>query len=191
MSFSKSFTALLTSSTVAIATAILPQPSQAQSISFRCIDDNAGIPTTYAVTPDGTKPVIKWKSRYFPDYPPMERCNEVTARFNNFNSKSMMQDLTTGWVNRHPVVCVTFSCSSDTVLFTLRPDQNPEQVLQELFANRQCASTPTIQSSGGAPTYNLAEYLRLTPVENPGKPVGTNPIPTPRPSSNSGGGVTW
>ncbi|WP_052035220.1 COP23 domain-containing protein [Xenococcus sp. PCC 7305] len=190
----RKFIGVLFTSTAVITSAIMiNQPSRAQSMTFRCQPDNSAnsIPTTYAVTPDGTKPVIKWKSDYFEQsaYTPMRRCNEVTERFNNFYSQGMLQDLTPGWVNKQPVVCATLSCTEDTLLFTLRPDQDPDQVLQELFANRQGASTPTFQCSTCSPSYNLQDYLDKTPVETPGS--STNSVPSePLPSKPTGNTTT-
>ena len=179
--------------TAIISVVMLNQSSQAQSITFRCQPDNSAnsIPTTYAITPDGTKPVIKWKSNYFEgsSYTPMRRCTEVTERFNKFYSQGILQDLTPGWVNKQPVVCVTSSCSNDTLLFTLRPDQDPDQVLQELFANRQGASTPTFQCSGCSPSYNLQEYLDRTPAETPGN--ADNSVPSQPRQNSQTGNVTW
>ncbi len=193
MSIKHFFGIFVTYTTLLTSAIITAQPSKAQSITFRCQVDNNQIPTTYAVTPDGAKPVIKWQSKFFTNHPPMSRCNEVTKRFNNFNSKNMMQDITSGWVNRYPVVCVTFNCNEDTVLFTLRPDQDPNQVLQEIFANRQGASTPTFQCSGCAPSYNLQEYLDRTPIEKVGNSRNIAPSSSPTPSmpKPATSNVTW
>jgi Circadian oscillating protein COP23 len=156
---------------VATVTPIIVQPAQAQSITFECQPDNDTIPTTYAITPEGAKPVIKWKSNHFSQssWTPIKRCQKVTERFNTFSSQNMIDNITAGWLNREPVICVTSNCSNNTLLFTLRrSDQDPEQVIQELFANRQGASTPTVQSSGGSASINLQNYLDQTPVETTG-----------------------
>ncbi len=188
----------VTSAIFASAYMLLVDPAQGQSITFECQPDNSQVPTTYAVTPDGSKPVIKWKSDYFAQssWTPMKRCQAVTEKFNLFKSQNMMNDITSGWVEKQPVVCVTFNCSDETLLFTLRPDQDPEQVLQEIFANRQGASTPTVQCSGCTASINLQNYLDLTPVEVPGNSasptsstVQSNPESNSNPS-NTGGG-TW
>ena len=189
----------LTAATVLASGSIIQiKPASAQSITFECQPDNSQVPTTYAVTPDGSKPVIKWASDFFAQssWTPMKRCQEVTERFNSFNSQNMMNDITSGWVNQQPVVCATLNCSDETLLFTLRPDQNPEQVLQEIFANRQGASTPTVQSSGSSASVNLQNYLDQTPVEVPGNSTSPTPStvqsnPESNSSPDSSGGVTW
>lgn len=191
-------TCITATAVLTLGSIIQIEPASAQSITFECQPDNNQVPTTYAVTPDGSKPVIKWQSDFFAQssWTPMKRCQTVTERFNSFNSQNMMNDVTSGWVNRQPVVCATLNCSNETLLFTLRPEQNPEQVLQEIFANRQGASTPTVQCSGCNASVNLQNYLDQTPVEIPGTSASSTPS-TVQPNSesnsdsNSNGGVTW
>lgn len=145
------------------------QPSQAQASRFFCQVAPDNIPTTYAQTQQGSVPVIKWRSEYFPDYPPLKRCQEVSTRFANYHAQGMLDQLSSGYQNRQPVICAGTSCTGNNLLFTLRPDQNPGQVLKELMANRASAAGPSWQSSDPSGTYitiDLNQYLRLTPVEN-------------------------
>lgn len=130
-------------------------PSQAQSISFTCAVSTDNIPTTFAQTADGNVPVFKWKSNYFrPPYTPMQRCAEVTERMNSFSGGGMLEYLTSGRVNNQPVICAGTSCDpgGSNILVTLRPDQNPNQVLQELDSNRAGAGGPSYQLTGGSTT---------------------------------------
>ena len=150
-------------------TAILSQPTQAQSKKFVCQESKSNIPTTYADTPEGPKPVMRFASTYFPPpYTPMRRCQEITERYNQFHEQGILEYMTSGWVNQLPVICAGQSCSEDTILLTLKPDQEPDQALQEILANRSGASGPTVQSSGsGSVTISLQNYLDKTPVEDP------------------------
>lgn len=155
------FTTLLTTITICTS-AIFAQPSQAQQISFVCTVDTDNVPTTYAQTPDGTVPVFKWTSNYFrPPYTPMQRCQEVGERMTNFYAQGMMDYLTSGRVNNLPVICAGTSCNSNgsNVLITLKPDQDPNQVLQEIEANRSGAGGPSYQLSGGTTSTSRSSSL--------------------------------
>ncbi len=159
------------------------RPAQAQSISFICNGDSSNTPTTYAQTPDGNIPVFKWTSNFFrPPYTPARRCSEVSDRMNRFYSAGRLDYLTSGVVNRQPVICAGQSCSQDNVLITLKPGQNPNQVLQEIENNRSGAGGPSFQLSpstsspatpsralsrnaNGTMTLNLKEYLQNSTPE--------------------------
>jgi hypothetical protein len=187
----------------AVLGAFLPliPPTHAQTVNFLCQTDNSGIPTTYADTPDGYIPVFKWTSNYFqPPYTPERRCREVSDRMNRFAASNSLDYLTSGRVNRQPVICAGTRCSGSNVLVTLKPTQNPSQVLQELGANRSGAGGPSFQlnagsspstSSGtsaisrnadGTVTLNLNRYLENTSPENVGNSNSENNSPlTPSP----------
>lgn len=191
------------------ATAIFSLPSNAQSIRFLCTVDTNNIPTTYAQTPDGSVPVFKWTSNYFrPPYTPMQRCQEVTERMNTFAAQGNLDYLTSGKVNRLPVVCAGTSCNPNgsNVLLTLKPNQSPNQVLQEIEANRQGAGGPSYQLTGessshnrpgvlsqntdGTVTLDMNKYLSLSSkqpeVSQPSQPSAPGIIPsTPSGSQNS------
>ena len=132
--------------------ALTAMPSNAQEISFVCTTDSANIPTTYAQTADGPMPVFKWTSRYFrPPYTPMQRCQEVAQRMNTFYRQGQLDFLTDGRVNSLPVICAGQVCDTNgrNVLITLKPNQNPQQVLREIEVNRQGAGGPSYQLTGG------------------------------------------
>ncbi len=131
------------------------EAGKAQNAIFVCTVTTDNLPTTLAQTPDGPVEVFKWQSNYFrPPYTPMQRCQEVTDRMNVFNAQGMMDYITTGNVNNQPVLCAGSTCdrNGSNVLLTLRPDQNPNQVLQEINANRMGAAGPSRQLSGGSST---------------------------------------
>lgn len=190
------FRAIATIAVVGITTT-LSQSAQGQSDPlFICSVNKDNIPTTYANTPDGPKPVMRWVSTHFPPpYTPMRRCQEVTERFNQFKNQGILEYVTSGWVNSLPVICAGQNCSEDTVLLTLKPDQEPDQALQEILANRAGASGPTVQSSGsGSMTISLQDYLDRTPVEKADSlgntspnSIPSNPVPTTTQNSTGGG----
>lgn len=174
MSINQFFKVLL-SGTAILGIVATAQQSQAQSAKFMCQPDNSAVPTTYANTPEGPKPFIKWTSNHFSEasYTPMKRCQEVTEKLNKFNAEGKLDYIVTGWVNGLPVFCATQTCSEENVLLTLKPDQEPNQALEEMKATRAGTSGPTHQSSGAdAPmVLNMQQYLDNTPVETPGTAV--------------------
>jgi hypothetical protein len=139
-------------------TVIGERASYAQASAFICTEDKSGVPITFAQTPNGSVPIFRWVSGYFSQsgYPPMRRCQEVTERMMSFKAQGRLSHLTSGRVNNQPVICAGTSCeaSGDNILFTLRSNQNANQILQEIAANRQGASGPSAQLTGGGETTN-------------------------------------
>lgn len=137
--------------------------------SFVC--EEYGIPTTMFYAPEGSLPVIRWRSHYFAQsgYTPEVRCRAVSDRFQRFYDRGILNYVTTGIVNRLPVVCVSSElggpCSG--VLYTLRPGQNASQVLQQLFDVSYGQAGPLYES--GARLYlDMNEYLgRVQPQQTP------------------------
>ncbi len=56
------------------------------------IDDGEKIPTTVAWIPEQQKnvPVIFWKSEFFAEWSPDERCNTVSPKFDKANSEGRL-----------------------------------------------------------------------------------------------------
>jgi hypothetical protein len=169
-----------------IGATIFPQPSHAQ-IRFLCgFSDEANLYTTYAQTPRGNIPVIRWNSYYFEGsgYTPERRCQEVSSRFQNLHSQNMLSSITAGYLNGQPVICAGSrgGCTSGNLLFTLKSGSDSASVLQQLFDVRAGASaTPLYQSSNGSgvPTIDMNQYLKNAPVEN-ARSRTSEPAPTPR-----------
>jgi hypothetical protein len=189
--------------------------SQAQSISFTCAFSTDNMPTTFAQTSDGNVPVFQWKSNYFrAPYTPMQRCIEVTDRMNSFHGRGMLENITSGRVNNQPVLCAGTRCDArgSNVLITLRPDQNPHQVLQELDSNRAGAGGPSYQLTGGSTTnqnsvssvlkknsdgsvtLNLNRYLNSAtpqPMKPPTSPTTPGMVPSYSSPTNSAPSRRW
>ncbi|UBF28389.1 COP23 domain-containing protein [Kovacikia minuta CCNUW1] len=123
-----------------------PNPSN----SFFCNSDRQGRPTTFASTQSGAVPIIRWVSYHFAEsgYDPATRCQEVTGRFNLFSQQGRLNFITTGIVNRLPVVCVASDIGGPCtgVLFTLKPNQSASRVIQQLFDVRVGASGSLYES---------------------------------------------
>ncbi len=127
-------------------------PLRAQNVAFTCSVDANNIPITYARTPDGDIPVFQWTSKYFKaPYTPMRRCRDVSQRMNRFYARGELDYITSGKVNKLPVLCAGSECNSkgNNVLITLKPDQNANQVLAEIEANRSGAAGPSSQFGAG------------------------------------------
>ena len=126
------------------ATFYLTQLSSAQSepsTVYFC-GSSDGLPTTMYQT--GTypeTPLIRWKYDGFGNWSPQRRCEEVARRFQQFDKEGALEFVTSGVVNRLPVVCAVSQqgevCNdqqnSDRVLFTLEQGRNPNDAIQAIF----------------------------------------------------------
>jgi hypothetical protein len=120
-----------------------PEWTVQQFACYRSPTSLGDIPTTYAeqFDPETSKtryrPLIRWRSDVFPNYPPERRCAEVSQRFQNFYQSDNLRYLTTGTVNNYPVICVVpfrdDTCGGDQILLTLGRNDNAKEVLQELL----------------------------------------------------------
>lgn len=146
-----------------------------------------GVPTTVAQTSRGDVPVIRWVSDYFSGagYTPQKRCLEVSERFQNFYNNGMLNYITTGVINRQPVVCVaeTPGSTCSEVLFTLEKNDDPNVVMQQLF-NVRIRATAAAITRGGSPVnqnqpiyIDVNDYLNKTPVEEGISPLSETSTP--------------
>lgn len=143
------------------------------SVEYRCIDRN-GTPATVAYTVRGAIELIVWKSQYFSGsgYTPESRCLEVTNRFQQHSDAKNLRYISTGVVNKHNVICVSEdsgNCKSDGLLITLQYDDNPEQVMRELFnlAARKSGGGITRVGSRNRPlkeTIDIDRHLAESPI---------------------------
>ena len=153
--------------------AINNKQAEKPSVEYRCIDRN-GTPATVAYTARGPIELIVWKSQYFSGsgYTPESRCVEVTSRFQQHSDAKNLRYISTGMVNKHNVICVSEdsgNCKSDGLLITLQYDDNPEQVMRELFnlAARKSGGGITRVGSRNRPlkeTIDIDKYLAESPV---------------------------
>jgi len=119
----------------------------------------------------GDIPVIRWLSTYFSaNYAPVRRCMDVSNRFQVYYDNGTLNYLTTGQINRQPVLCVARSLGSgcSEVLITLEPRDNPNRVLQELlnvvFELRDSSYQRQIPEVSEQ-SIDLNKYLNTAPVE--------------------------
>lgn len=156
----------------------LVQPSQAETQSssrFFCgasINPKTGekTPMTMARTQRGNVAMIRWKSNFFnnarQDFTPMSRCTEVSRRFQTFYNEGILSYLTTGTMNAQNVICVAeeYGGPCSGLLLTLEPQDNPQQVLQDLMDIRTRASGPITRSAGPA-YFDVEQFLETAPVQ--------------------------
>jgi Circadian oscillating protein COP23 len=168
-----------------MAVPVLMQPSQAEtqgSSRFFCgasINPKTGekTPMTMARTQRGNVAMIRWKSTFFnnarQDFTPMNRCMEVSRRFQTFYSQGILSYLTTGVMNDQNVICVAeeYGGPCSGLLLTLEPKDNPQQVLKELMDIRNRASGPITRSAGPA-YFDVEQFLETAPVQT--EPVTPN-----------------
>jgi hypothetical protein len=180
----KSVTKLLLGAAIAFSAAtVISQPSNAcpegqsscapdghidERNIFFC-DRSHGVPTTAVRTPGGVMPVIRWVSHFFlpSGYDPYARCQDVSARFQTYYNNGMLDYITTGIVNRQPVVCVTDTTGGPCqgILFTLKPGQNASRIIEQLFDIRAGASGPLYESNSRV-YLDMNKYLRKLGVAN-------------------------
>ena len=174
----KLVTQLLLGAAIALSgTIVISQPSNACPEGQPCGSDahgfddhnmffceqSRGVPTTAVRTPGGVMPVIRWVSHYFlpSGYDPQARCQDVSSRFQTYYNNGKLDYITTGIVNRQPVVCVTDSTGGPCqgILFTLKPGQSASKAIQQLFDIRAGASGPLYESSDRV-YLDMKQYLQ-------------------------------
>lgn len=176
MNYKLMTTVLMTS---AIALAGIPFTSQtavAQEVRFICgesFDRASGqrYPTTFAWTERGKMAVVRWKKQWSGNITPQQRCQSVSPRFQEAYSSGTLNFITNGTANGQPVICTATEQGGacQTMLMTLRAEDNPLQVLNQLrdvLGGR--ATGPVVHSSGVPQAYyrvDIENFLRTAPVE--------------------------
>ncbi len=164
--------------------ATLLAQANTQDIQFICASgydpsSQRRVPTTFAWTPRGKIPIIRWKSDWSASagYTPEVRCDAVSSRFDEAYQKGTLVYLTNGRINNQKVICTTKEANDcDTLLLTLQPEENELIILRQLNNILQGrASVPLEQSSqelkhpDGTPQIyfdlNIETFLDTAPVE--------------------------
>jgi Circadian oscillating protein COP23 len=122
-----------------------------------------GIPATVARTKKGDIPIVIWKSEDLSEagFTPQVRCRQVSARFQSMYRSGQLKYLTAGVLNNLPVICATTKvntdCSSQNLLYTLKPNSDPQQVIKRLTAIRNRASSRGLEESASVPSTTSIE----------------------------------
>lgn len=147
-----------------------------QKVQFICNESfdketGARMPTTFAWADRGKIAVVRWRTEEFSGYPPQERCNEVSPRFQEAYDNGTLKMITNGTINNQPVICTAteYRGKCQTLLMTLRPSDDSLQVLNSFKDILNGRSTgPILHSSGTAQVYyqvDIETFLRTAPVE--------------------------
>ncbi len=168
-------TILMTTAAIAMsATTTLSQSNPNQKVQFICARSRQGnIPTTYAWTPQGRIAVIRWKYSWFNNQTisPQQRCQDVSSRFQNAYDNQSLGYITNGTVKGQAVICTTRDKDGacDITLLTLRPQDDPLEILTDLKDILRGRGTGPIQhSSGKHQVYyqiDIDKFLQTAPVE--------------------------
>ena len=138
------FAPILTATVLALgAIPTVSQHSQAQERPTYFCDRSNNFPATVARTSWGNIVLIQWVSTDFlPLWPPQRRCQAVSARYQTYHENGMLNHLSSGIVNRLPVVCVarTPNGPCEGVLFTLKRGSDPNGAIERLYRMRDAAS---------------------------------------------------
>jgi hypothetical protein len=154
-------------------------------VTFFCkeIHDPASgtkIPATLAWVPQrqGNIRIIGWKSEFFSRWNPQSRCDAVTPKFQTFYDAGQLKHLTTGYADGYPIVCALSqdndACDQTRQLFTLKPHDNPNQILYQLMdilTGKTAAML--LQSAGGETLVPISELFRLAPITDRIPPSST------------------
>jgi hypothetical protein len=147
-----------------------PTPAQATPRYF-CGQDAQGTYVTYAETPGGKRQAIaRWKSEYFTKsgWTPKARCEEVSPKFQQAADNGQLEHITNDTQDNLPVVCAASNKTEKCglMLFTLRPEDDPETVRKMLTDLGKGVAMGPIPQSGSYKVYiPMGEVLKNTPGE--------------------------
>ena len=106
---------------------------------FRCELGTDNVYRTMAYTKQGkTVGLITWKgiTNRASGYSSQQRCSILAYRFQRFSDAGKLRYVSTGIINRQPVICISSSggeCQTNGLLLTLDPKDDPEKTLKDLF----------------------------------------------------------
>ena len=169
--------ALLTSLTLLTLGATATR-SQAESndVTFFCGQmfdraANENIPATTVWVPERKAHVhlIAWKSDYFYKWNRQERCDTVSQKFRDFYKQGRLNYLTYGEVNNSQVICAVANqgerCDSENMLFTVKPQDYPNIVLERLMGILVSNASPPLYQSTGKQVYvSVSDFFRQAPI---------------------------
>ncbi|MEG4801936.1 COP23 domain-containing protein [Microcoleus sp. ARI1-B5] len=177
---------LITASAIALVTTIVASiPTSAQTTGFVC-GKSGGQPATILQRAGGNVTIIKWVSNSFSEsgFDAQRRCQQVSDRFQQYQKMGALKYLTTGIINRQPVICVANRPGGDCarelpnngLLFTVKPGSDARDTLTRLLNLRDRASTNSLNESAPSKQVgvemndrlyiDMDEYLNSQPAES-------------------------
>lgn len=153
--------------------------AQANSeVRFICADSfdsetSKSQPTTFAWTPRGKIALVRWHTEFFTGagFTPQQRCDSVSPRFQEAYENKTLGLITNGTINNQPVICTSKEPGGacQTLLMTLRPEDNSLQVLNSLRQVMNGEQVGPVKHNADIPQVyykvDLENFLRTAPVE--------------------------
>lgn len=149
-------------------------PVQANNkMQFKCSSSydyvsSRNVPTTLVVSAQQERPIIRWV-KAMGHITPQQRCNEVTPRLQTAYNNGSLNLITLGRVNEQPVICSAHqtnnSIQCDTVLMTLRHQDDAEQILHDfasMLGGRSISPIRHLRPSSSSQTYQPAYTIDLS-----------------------------
>lgn len=94
------------------------QPSDARQNKFFCTQEK-GVPVTKVRTSRGNETFIRWVVTDFKKFPPAQRCQIVSARFQRYYDNGSLFINSRDNFNNYPVLCITnrkgAPCTADNI----------------------------------------------------------------------------
>ena len=130
------------------------------------------LPTTLAYIPgrQGKISIIYWKSQYFEQFglTNQQRCIQASSRFQKAYDEGRLGYLRTDILDDQPVVCAVRaqgeSCGNN-YLFELKPNNNPDLVLEQLAGIITGDTTSPVYQSPSEEYIDMQELLWSKPLE--------------------------
>jgi hypothetical protein len=102
----------------------------------------------------------------------------VTQKFQKAYDEGRFNYLTTGRVKGYPIICAISRtddpCDGNSQLFTLKPHDNPDLVLQQLMDILEGkTSDMLLQNSGGKTLVSMREFFAKVPLADRDAPCDT------------------
>jgi Circadian oscillating protein COP23 len=135
----------------------------AQTQRFFC-DTSGGTPTTVAQTKQQKVVLVRWATTVGGgQYPPLVRCQQVSAKFQSLNEQGRLRFITTRRINGSHVICAAPQknkpCFEDGQLLTLKPGSDPRKALTEMFRLRVGATGSGLLETSPILHVNLDDCL--------------------------------
>ena len=181
----KRLNTLLTLSTLILTSYLtFTKSAVGKETNFLCLNQS-GNWTTVVRNRHGDFPIIRWVSNFGNGlYTPDQLCQIVSEKLQKFHDQGILNFLTTGRENRQNVICVSETeggvCKG--TLYTLKPDDNPRQALENLLNVRTQPRRAIIGDPGTRLYINMSRFLEEATTEKIN--VNTNQ-PTNNPVDNS------
>jgi Circadian oscillating protein COP23 len=155
--FMKLLSTILLTLSIPTAFWLATPPAEAKkSVVFTCTDVSGRLATAVQ-TKKGNVPLVYWDSAAFNSagFSPQVRCQKVTQRFTNLYGSGQLKYLAVGKVRSQSVICglkvSKASCNSENMLFTIKPESDPRNVLRQLNAVRNRAANSAAVNESSAP----------------------------------------